>query len=256
MELAPSVNLELYQKYAPNTLDLPSATAYDRAFVKLRLGLLSKFAPGKSVLDLCCGTGSYSLPILGTVKSLTGVDFCDHMLGEFKNRTPKKYLSKLSLIEADARRLPLEDGTFDFIFSFCSLYHVPDIAEVYREIFRVSRPGAIVVLEIGNQISLNTLVTSIQHRRLGWAKQTAKPFYKMDRIAREAGFSILQKEYAQLLPMYGAPPELVPLYPLFSPAWKRVMGLNVRGRMLDQWVSGLWPLRHFAFRQIVVMKKQ
>jgi ubiquinone/menaquinone biosynthesis C-methylase UbiE len=50
------------------------------------------------------------------------------------------------LVQADGKRLPLADARADVVFSNSILHHLPDPAPFWREVRRVARPGATVLL--------------------------------------------------------------------------------------------------------------
>lgn len=52
----------------------------------------------------------------------------------------------LNVVEADARALPVADGSIDFLFSFATLEHIPRLEEVFQEIERVLKPGGYALL--------------------------------------------------------------------------------------------------------------
>lgn len=52
----------------------------------------------------------------------------------------------LRVAEADARALPLKDESVDFLFSFATLEHVPEVELAFDEISRVVKPGGVAFL--------------------------------------------------------------------------------------------------------------
>jgi demethylmenaquinone methyltransferase / 2-methoxy-6-polyprenyl-1,4-benzoquinol methylase len=95
--------------------------------------------PGHRVLDLCCGTGDFILPIrkaVGPSGCVLGVDFCRPML-EVAQR--KSVPGGLAL--GDALRIPARPETFDGVTVGWGIRNVPDIDAAHREIFRVLKPG-------------------------------------------------------------------------------------------------------------------
>jgi ubiquinone/menaquinone biosynthesis C-methylase UbiE len=252
-----SVNREIFNNnYPENSLCLKPTTTYDGRMITLRFLLIERFGAGKDVLDLCCGTGSYLIPIVDRVKSAVGLDFSSTMLDGFRKTLQRPFPSHLVLVEADARALPLGDESFDFVFSYASLYYVPNIQAALNEVGRVLRSGGHAALELGNLYSLNTLVSNIQHKNCGWAKPFHIPYGTMRRYLQDAGLNVVEWRAFQALPMYGAPKRLFYLYPLLSSLWKRILGIQVKGRMLDERVSGSWPVRLFAFRHLFLVTKR
>ena len=55
-------------------------------------------------------------------------------------------LEGVSAVCADAGALPFADGSFDAVILFDALHHMPDRANVPREVARVLRPGGTVVV--------------------------------------------------------------------------------------------------------------
>lgn len=52
----------------------------------------------------------------------------------------------LRVVEGDARVLPLASDSVDFLYSFATLEHVPEIERAFAEIERVMKPGAVALL--------------------------------------------------------------------------------------------------------------
>jgi len=245
-------NRAIYEThYSPADLRVRAATPYDEAMIRLRFSLVEHYGSKRDVLDVCCGTGAYLLPCVDRVRRAVGLDFSKRMLDACHSAGAGRSL----LVLGDAACLPLADCSFDFVFSFASLYHVPDVASAIREIARVLRPRGHAAFELGNQHSLNTLVTAVQHVAKGWAKPFHIPAREMRAYVREAGLQLVAWRAFQLLPMYGAPARLFYLLPLLSAQWKRILGVRVRGRMLDEWISSSWPLRYLAFRHLFIVRK-
>ncbi|MBM3555093.1 MAG: class I SAM-dependent methyltransferase [Alphaproteobacteria bacterium] len=231
------------------------ATAYDRRMIALRLALIERFGAGRDVLDLCCGAGANLLPVLPKLKRAIALDFSANMLGELGKALGGARPANLDLVQADARALPLAPASIDFVFSFTSLYHVPEVEKAVIEVARVLRPGGRAVLEFGAFWSLNTLVATVQHHDKGWAKPFHARIDDLEKMLRHAGLAVETWRSFQLLPMYGAPLKLLFLYPLLAPVWKRLLGIEVGGRMLDEWLSSLPGLRRLAFRHLLVLRK-
>ena len=92
--------------------------------------------PG-SCLDLGCGTGFY-LPLLHELGwTLTGVDLSADQLRFARDRAG----GFAELLQADARDLPFEPGTFDLVFSAFTHTDIEDFAGTVDEGARVLRPN-------------------------------------------------------------------------------------------------------------------
>jgi SAM-dependent methyltransferase len=50
----------------------------------------------------------------------------------------------VSYVKASAERIPINSGSFDLVFAYATLEHVPDIAAAFAEMARVTAPGGFV----------------------------------------------------------------------------------------------------------------
>ncbi len=93
-----------------------------------------------AILDIGCGTGLASGPLVANGYRVTGVDPSQPMLEHAKRR-----FSDASWVVGDAEHLPFDDRTFDVAIS-AHVFHRVDRAAGIREIRRVLRPGGIVAI--------------------------------------------------------------------------------------------------------------
>lgn len=248
-----SVNRQLYDtNYPVERLEWENRTAYDRHFLELRLQLIKAHGETRDVLEVGCGTGAFVEPAARFARQIVGLDFSARMLQLASARLPG---DAPLLVQGDAAGLPFAEASFDLVYSFATLYIVPDLAGCLREAARVLRSGGVAVLELGNRTSVNSLVSAVQHRYADWSQPHYQPYAELVRAVNGAGFEVEDWRAFQLLPMSGVPRRLLPLAPLLTAAWKRVLGRRLRGRMLDEWLSSAPFLRRLAFRHIVVLRK-
>ncbi len=99
-------------------------------------------APSSFVVDLACGTGDLIRLAERERYRVIGIDFALNML-----RATHGISSPL--VEADAARLPLADGSVDGIVSGFALRNFTDLTAVLAEVARVLRPvGRVALLEV------------------------------------------------------------------------------------------------------------
>src|SRR5690606_5937925 len=79
-----------------------------------------------------------------------GIDLSPGMLEKARDRG-------LDVVEGSVTALPFEDASFDVVYSFKVLPHVPDLRRALQEASRVTRPSGIVVVELYNRRSLRHL---------------------------------------------------------------------------------------------------
>jgi SAM-dependent methyltransferase len=101
--------------------------------------------PGLGVLDVGCGPGTYHSGLLALGARVAACDFSAGMLEEaLAARRRNRY--DVALAQATAEALPFGDATFERVMANHMLYHVPDIPRALREMRRVARAGARIVL--------------------------------------------------------------------------------------------------------------
>jgi SAM-dependent methyltransferase len=104
-------------------------------------------APGERILDVGCGPGFYCLELLDEVGpdgSIVGLDTSPHMLALAARRCEGH--DNVSLREAAAVSLPVEDESFDAALCVQVLEYVEDATAALAELHRAVRPGGRVVV--------------------------------------------------------------------------------------------------------------
>lgn len=116
-----------------------------RRLVAQRVGA----APGKQVLDVCCGTGQLSLELakaVGSSGGIIGLDFSENMLQVAREQLEKsRFAQVVTFIQGDAMSLPFADACFDGATVGWGLRNLPDLRQGIQEMARVVRPGGKVV---------------------------------------------------------------------------------------------------------------
>jgi SAM-dependent methyltransferase len=120
---------------------LPADTA---EAVARELAALVGLTDGQTVLDVGCGTGGVSLPLLRRPIRYVGFDQSPAMLEVFRARAAEAGLAaELHVADGNAR-WPAEDASVDAVFSARALHHLHP-AHVAAEVRRVIRPGGWLV---------------------------------------------------------------------------------------------------------------
>lgn len=107
------------------------------------LGMLN-LSPGKSLLDVACGSGGPALRIAGrTGCSIVGVDVHEDAVVTGNSLAGQRGLSeRTEFLVADASsRMPFPDEQFDAITCIDAINHLPDRPHVIAEFARLLKPG-------------------------------------------------------------------------------------------------------------------
>lgn len=103
-------------------------------------------------MDVCCGTGDFALElarVAGERGLVVGADFAAPMLELARRKASRTGCVWVSLVQANACRLPFADGSFDCVTVGFGLRNVADLPAAISEMARVIRPGGRAVsLEI------------------------------------------------------------------------------------------------------------
>jgi len=106
--------------------------------------MVKAFAP-KDVLDLATGSGDVAFKLrdrLGAQVPVTGLDFCEPMLEEAREKKKAKpEYADLEFSFGDCMELPLEDGCVDAVTISFGVRNFEDRQKGLKEILRVLRPG-------------------------------------------------------------------------------------------------------------------
>ena len=105
--------------------------------------------PRMTVLDIGFGNGFPLLELaqrLGESSTVYGIDPWAAAHHRVKKKIAAFNIKNVKLVEGDAAHMDFEDNTFDLIVSNTGVNNFADVPKVFRESFRVAKPGARIVL--------------------------------------------------------------------------------------------------------------
>jgi len=156
---------DLFASIAPRyeLVNRVASLGLDRAWRRAVVEVLA-LRPGDWCLDACCGTGDLSREMARSGARVIGVDFCREMIevGLRGDESPR------AAFEADARRIPVKDGSMDAACVAFGLRNVVPPEAALAEMLRVVRPGGrVAVLEFSEPpIPLVRRICRLYERRL------------------------------------------------------------------------------------------
>jgi ubiquinone/menaquinone biosynthesis C-methylase UbiE len=106
-------------------------------------------ASGASALEIGCGRGTGIDVILQQfeVARVCGIDLDPLQIERARKRLHAKHHERVTLMCGDAERLPFADTSFDAVFDFGVLHHLPDWQSGIAEVRRVLKPGGTFFFE-------------------------------------------------------------------------------------------------------------
>jgi ubiquinone/menaquinone biosynthesis C-methylase UbiE len=125
----------------------------ERAFRETILRL-ARLAPGESVLDVGCGTGTLAIAAkrhIGPAGTVCGIDASPEMIARAGKKARKAGV-EVVFKNAAAQTLPFRDAQFDVVLSTLMLHHLPRKGrqQCAGEIRRVLKPGGrVLVVDFG-----------------------------------------------------------------------------------------------------------
>lgn len=105
----------------------------------------------KTVLDVGCGAGNYSLKMLSKIPGLscTLVDLSGKMLEKAMERVSAETAGEVSILQGDIRDVSLPEGHFDIILAGAVLHHLrgdEDWEMVFAKLFSLLKPGGCLMV--------------------------------------------------------------------------------------------------------------
>jgi ubiquinone/menaquinone biosynthesis C-methylase UbiE len=95
-----------------------------------------------NILDVGCNSGYLTAELANHFRHVVGVDYSRALVESALARG-----TKARFIQADARALPFEQGSFDLVTCFSMIHYLSDWRTIIDNIYRVTKPGGFIVLQ-------------------------------------------------------------------------------------------------------------
>jgi arsenite methyltransferase len=171
--------------------DLPS-TVTDVSFGCGNPTAIAALQPGETVLDLGSGGGIdcfLAAKMVGPTGQVYGVDMTPEMIALARKNAAKVGATNVEFRLGEIERLPIGDATVDVIISNCVINLSPDKDQVFREAFRVLRPGG--RLQVSDVVWTRPVPQEVKDDIEQWAGCIAGALLESEYVGKiaAAGFS-------------------------------------------------------------------
>lgn len=172
------------------TEDLPT-TVTDVAFGCGNPTAIAALRPGETVLDLGSGGGIdcfLAARMVGAEGRVYGVDMTPEMIALARQNRAKVGAGNVEFRLGEIEHLPIDANSIDVVISNCVINLAPDKAQVFREAFRVLRPGG--RLQVSDIVWTRPAPPEIRDDMEQWAGCIAGALLESDYLAAitAAGF--------------------------------------------------------------------
>jgi SAM-dependent methyltransferase len=171
--------------------DLPS-TVTDVSFGCGNPTAIAALLPGQVVLDLGSGGGIdcfLAAKMVGETGRVYGVDMTSEMIALARKNAAKVGAANVEFRLGEIEHLPIDANSVDVIISNCVINLSPDKDQVFREAFRVLRPGG--RLQVSDIVWTRPVPDSVKDDMEQWAGCIAGALVESDYTGKisAAGFT-------------------------------------------------------------------
>jgi len=100
-----------------------------------------------SVLDMPCGTGTISLPMLDKCTNITLIDISANMVNLAKKNIPENKKQKALFINDDFFKLDIPNNSYDMVLCLGLLAHVNSPEQLLKRLSQVISPGGYLIIQ-------------------------------------------------------------------------------------------------------------
>jgi ubiquinone/menaquinone biosynthesis C-methylase UbiE len=172
--IAPSQTSGRSEKVRDVFENVPSYVNGRQLDIRMRVATVTEWAASvewQRLLDIGCGSGAISLPLLSPASHLTLLDLSASMLATVRASVPQSMAANVETRNEDFMAATFDPQSFDLIVCVGVLAHVDSPAEFISKIAKVLRPGGTLILAFTDSKHFVGRLA----RLTGWLKELIAP---------------------------------------------------------------------------------
>ena len=154
-----------------------------RTAIEIRTRVVQDFVRDqthRSILDIGCGDGSVTIPLLTSGNCLTLLDLSDKMLAIAKSNVSENLLDRVTFVNEDVFQAVLAPQSFDLIVCVGVLAHVDSPDALVARLCKLTAPGGTIIVECSDTRHFLTRIGLVKSRMVGMLRP---PSYALNRIS-------------------------------------------------------------------------
>jgi 2-polyprenyl-3-methyl-5-hydroxy-6-metoxy-1,4-benzoquinol methylase len=174
-----------------------------RYMIEIRKDIVREYTAGRSfknILDIGCGDGSVSKPLLTAVNRLTLLDLSETMLKRACSGLPEKLLRNVVTINQDFLSATLTPGGYDLIICLGVLAHVEEPGPVIEKLALLMKPDGLLILECTDAAHFSNQLTLAVGRVRSLSEKARA--YRTRLLSAESVLQMAGQNGLQLLSIY------------------------------------------------------
>ena len=141
------------------------------------------------ILDVGCGNGAISIPLLRPDNHLTLVDVSSAMISIARSNIPAELTGNADLQNADLMVAELEPHSYDLIICMGVLAHVESPSATLARVASLLRPGGSLILEFTDAFHPIGLLNVLYHKLRGFRRRSS---YSLNLLSHRDVFGMLE----------------------------------------------------------------
>ena len=141
-----------------------SRRAYDIRIRAETVKQMANLREGASVLDVGCGDGSVSMPLLARNTQVTMLDLSSAMLALARSKVPAELSGNVQIINRDFMDVTFAPESFDLILCIGLLVHVVSPAALIAKMVASLKPNGNIIIECSDAHHFASRLFSEMHR--------------------------------------------------------------------------------------------